>query len=452
MTKEPTVENTIFALASGPGIAGVAVIRFSGARCKEIFEAMAGGAPEPRLATRCFLKHPYTEEIIDDGLMLFFPAPASFTGEDVGEFQIHGGRAVVEFCLAAIGRFKGVRMAEPGEFTRRAFENGKLDLTQVEGLADLISAKTEAQRRQAVRVASGETGAVYEGWRKELIRCLAFFETDIDFVEEDDVPENVTREAASQVEKLFGEIGSFLDDPRKGEKLRDGFRVVIAGVPNVGKSTLLNRLAKREAAIVSDVAGTTRDVVEVYLDLAGLPVVISDTAGLREARDEIESIGVARARATIEEAELIIWLCDERGIWPQEATSPFDSEAIWAANKADLAAPTVIAGPKSETVQNLSAKQGVGFTDLLKVLARFAQENFAGLEASIITRRRHREALKSCASFLRAALTEIARDEVQSELVAEHLRLAARMLGRITGRIDVEDLLDVIFADFCIGK
>lgn len=415
-------------------------------------ERMSGGVPPARLAQLRTIKHPYTDDIIDEALVLYFQGPASFTGEDVAEFHLHGGRAVVDCCLAALGALEGTRLAEPGEFTRRAFDNGKLDLTQVEGLADLIAAQTDAQRRQALRVASGEAGAIFNGWRDQLIYCLAFLEADIDFVEEDDVPEDLPVQVIDNLQKLYGEISGYLDDPRQSEKLREGFRVAIAGIPNVGKSSLLNRLAMRDVAIVSDIAGTTRDVVEIYFDLAGLPVVLSDTAGLRDTADEIEYMGVVRAQKAISDADLVIWLADDRGIWPPESLNKFDSDALWVLNKADLAETRSISGPQSQSVLAVSAKDGSGLRELLDELTEKAQNSLDGVESALITRRRHREAMEQCRKYLAAGLNGLQSGAYESELVAENVRLAARMLGRITGRIDVEDLLDTIFSSFCVGK
>jgi tRNA modification GTPase len=446
------MSETIFALASGAGMAGVAVVRISGVGCRSILNGMCGGVPHARTARLSSIIHPNTEEIIDQALVLFFPSPASFTGEDVVEFHLHGGRAVIESCLVALAAVKNARLAGPGEFTRRAFENGKLDLTQVEGLADLISAQTEAQRRQALRVASGRIGVVFMAWRAQLVHCLAYLEADIDFVDEDDVPENLPDQVVASLEALRNEIRTHLDDPRQGEKLRDGYRVAIGGVPNVGKSSLLNALARRDAAIVSDIAGTTRDVVEVYLDLAGMPVILSDTAGLRDTADEIESIGVTRAQNAISTADLVVWLTDEHGKWPTEATDNFDSDALWVRNKVDLPRNKPRFDPDGKDILQISVQNGKGIEILLTLLTEKARESFGGGDSGLITRRRHREALEQCADYLTAGLDGLKKPSGLPELVAENIRLAARMLGRITGQIDVEDLLDAIFSSFCVGK
>ncbi|MGI9372675.1 MAG: tRNA uridine-5-carboxymethylaminomethyl(34) synthesis GTPase MnmE [Hyphomicrobiales bacterium] len=445
------MEDTICALSSGAGVAGVALIRISGSRCRSLLNVCVGNVPVSRKAALVSIVHPYTEELIDKGLALFFPGPHSFTGEDVAELHVHGGRAVVETMLDALCAFDGVRLAEPGEFTRRAFENGKLDLTQTEGLADLIAANTDAQRKQALRVSSGEARIIYERWRETLIACLAYYEADIDFVDEDDVPEDVRLQVRDRISVLTREISGHLDDPRKGEKLRDGFRVVIAGVPNVGKSSLLNRLVRREAAIVSDIEGTTRDVVEVYLDLDGLPVVISDTAGLREGGGKIEEIGIERAKSVLRDADLIVWLADERGIWPSSVETSIDSDALWVVNKADLIENQRFESVSRETFLHISAKNDYGIDDLLAKISNKARDVLVGGDSVVISRRRHRQSLQSCKSYLLSA-EKAEREAVDIELIAEDLRLAARELGRVIGRVDVEDLLDVIFSDFCIGK
>lgn len=438
--------DTVFALASGGLAAGVAVIRVSGPKAGESLRRLAGKVPSPRRATRVLIAD--GDEAIDDGLVLWFPGPASFTGEDVAEFHLHGGKATVARMLAALGGIPGLRMAEPGEFTRRAFENGKLDLTAAEGLADMVAAETEAQRRQAFRQMQGDLGRLYDGWRERLLAAQGHIEAAIDFSDQD-LPAGVGAQVAATVAEVVAEIGAHLADGRRGERLRDGIHIAIVGAPNVGKSSLLNKLARRDAAIVSATAGTTRDVIEVHMDLGGYPVTIADTAGLREAGDAIEAEGVSRARHRAEQADLTIAVFDAQD-WPRvdPATAELvDARTIPVLNKIDLKHP---AGPiqvGDRMGVALSVATGQGFDALLVRLAAEAEARFGLLAAPSPTRERHRSALEAC----REALSRFAMAG-SPELAAEDLRLAARALGRITGRVDVEEILDRIFAEFCIGK
>jgi tRNA modification GTPase len=363
----------------------------------------------------------------------------------MAELHIHGGRAVTEAVFRALGRFDGLRPAEPGEFARRAFENGKLDLTEAEGLADLIDAETEAQRRQAVRQASGALRAVYDGWRARLIEALAGIEAELDFSDEGDVPDAVASASRASVTALRDRIATHLADGRGGEILRDGLRVVIAGPPNVGKSSLMNALARRDVAIVSAEAGTTRDVIEVRLDLAGYPVMLMDTAGIREAAGEIEQEGIRRALARAKDADLVLWLRDATD--PASAAPPDiagNARLIEAVNKIDLAPATPADGALP-----LSVKTGAGLDRLIARLTDEVRQAADIGESPTITRSRHRRELERCASALDRFL---AGDFTELELRAEDLRQAATALGRLTGRVEVEDILDKIFADFCIGK
>lgn len=453
----PAMADTIYALSSAPGRAGVAVVRLSGPGAGPALEALAGRLPPPRQAARALLRGAPSDngagEILDDALVLWFPGPASFTGEDVAEFHIHGGRAVLAALFAALRARPGLRLAEPGEFSRRAFANAKLDLTQAEAIADLIDAETEAQRRQGLAQMQGELGRLYEAWRQDLLRALAHLEADIDFPEED-LPEGVTAAVAPQMRALQAAIGAHLADNRRGERLRDGIGVVILGAPNVGKSSLLNALARREAAIVSDIAGPTRDIVEVHLDLGGYPVVLADTAGLRETADRIESEGVRRALARAESADLKLLVIDAAS-WPTlpPATAALlDADTLLIANKTDAAPLPPGARYQGRPVLPLSVATGAGLDELLKSLsaeiaARYGRQHGQGGNATL-TRARHREALEHC----HASLARFLANGGDAELAAEDLRLAARALGRITGSVGVEDILDIVFRDFCIGK
>lgn len=421
------------------------MLRVSGAGAATALYALTGAVPgRPREAVLCRFADPETRAPLDRGLAIFFPGPASFTGEDVVELHVHGGRAVVASMLRALASLPGLRAARPGEFTRRAFENGKLDLTEVEGLADLIDAETEAQRAQALRQMEGALGELYEGWRARLMRALAYAEAEIDFPDEE-VPGDLIARLGPEIARLENEIGAHLDDGRRGERLRDGVEVAIVGPPNAGKSSLLNRLARREAAIVSDEAGTTRDVLEVRLDIGGVPVTLADTAGLREAVGAIEREGVRRALARADEADLRIVMVapGAAGIDSTFALArPGDLRVV---NKIDLGAP-VPAG-----VLGISALTGQGIDALEAALAARVGSAYESREHPVITRARHREGLRECAASLARAEAALKAGR-DAELIAEDLRLAARALGRITGRVDVEDLLDVIFRDFCIGK
>jgi tRNA modification GTPase len=577
---------TIFALSSGRPPVAIAVIRISGPRAGAALTALGVKIPEPRKAGLARIRDPRSGEIIDEALVLWFPAPHSETGEDVAELQAHGGRAVIAAILDALAQIDGLRMAEAGEFTRRGFENGKLDLTAVEGLADLVGAETEGQRRQAFRQMKGLLGNRAETWRKRLIQALALVEARIDFSEEADVPEELVGPALTIARELKGEIAAALADGHRGERLREGLVVAIAGPPNAGKSTLLNRIARREAAIVSPYAGTTRDVIEVHLDLGGLPVTLLDTAGIRDTDDPVELEGVRRARERAASADLVLWVVDASAAWaaaeleaagadvvatdasagrdrwggagsrsaageslsggtgaglgggpvgdrpaglsggtdrrppaspPSGLGSPLDaalgessgvrpgrvwlirnkidlldhglskserklsgfgkSESEFETNKSlinkvntklthkseqglrfnksltdvvdvSIAGSTEGAFRISDYMFNLSASSGEGFEGLLTQLRRHADDYLSGGEQSLVTRARHRAALEATLAALERAEAVAGAED----LLAEELRAAAHAMGRLTGRVDVEDVLDVIFRDFCIGK
>lgn len=446
---------SIFALSSGAGRAGVAIIRVSGPAVAHVIHALTRKPlPQPRKAQLRWFVDPETGGRLDQGIVLWFPAPGSFTGEDVAEFHIHGGRAVIDGMLGAIGRLPGVSPAEAGEFTRRAFDNGRMDLTEVEGLADLINADTEAQRRQALRQMDGALGAMYENWRAALIEGLALLEALIDFSDED-LGDGIAEEVRRKVARLAREIEQHLTDGWRGERLRDGFRIAILGAPNAGKSTLLNALARRDVAIVSDIAGTTRDVIDVNLDLGGYAVTVADTAGIREAGDQIEREGIRRALGRAAEADLKIILADAQE-WPNLDSGLqklIDRNTLIIVNKIDMGVDDVRpepAIPDTLGIWRLSAKTGQGLTAFLSDLTRIVAQRLAvgNVEAPPMTRERHRRALEEALSHLKRAFA--LNNDI--ELCAEDLRLAARALGRITGRVDVEDVLDVIFSEFCIGK
>jgi tRNA modification GTPase len=434
--------DTIFALSTARGRAGVAVIRASGPRAGDMVRALTRRLPAPRQASLVSLVDPTSGEEIDRGLVLWFKTPASFTGEDVAEFHVHGGAAVVSALLTALGRLPGCRLAEPGEFTRRAFENGKLDLTAAEGVADLIEADTAAQRRQALRQMGGIFARLTEDWAKRLVRALAHLEAAIDFPDED-LPPDMLVSVRTETVTLAAEIRGHLADGRRGEILRDGLSIAIIGPPNSGKSSLLNALVGREAAIVSAIAGTTRDIIEVHLELNGYPVLLADTAGIRESTDQIEVEGVRRARARAESADMCLILLDASDAVSREtATSELVDTGnaplvVW--NKCDIEA-----APAGEI--GISVQTGQGLDVLIAKLAE-RTEHLLGGAAPVVTRQRHRAALEACVGAL-----ERGAGATEAALIAEDLRLAVRALGQITGRVDVEDLLDVIFREFCIGK
>jgi tRNA modification GTPase len=446
-----SAHDTIFALSSGRPPAAIAVVRLSGPRAGDALKALTGKIPEPRKAALARVRDPTNGEVIDEALALWFPGPKSETGEDTAELQLHGGRAVVAAVFAALGRMDGLRMAEPGEFTRRAFENGHLDLTAVEGLGDLIAAETEAQRRQAYRQLKGLLGDRAEVWRKRLIEALALVEARIDFSDEADVPEDLVGPALKIAAELNAEIAAALASAAHGERLRDGLVVAIAGPPNAGKSTLFNRIARREAAIVSPIAGTTRDVIEVHLDLGGYPVTLLDTAGMRDSADPIEQEGVRRARERAVAADLVLWVEDITE--PALTSVPLTAPVVWTVtSKIDLRKKNKYQNIEYKTSNNefyVSDKEEYGFNSLLTQLGDFATKYF-GSEPTLVSRERQRKLLQSTSHAIKAALAEetLGREDI----IAEELRTAATALGRLTGRVDVEDILDVIFRDFCIGK
>jgi tRNA modification GTPase len=455
----PTTTDTIYALSSGRLPAAIAVVRISGPRARTALEALTGRVPQPRRATFARVRDPATGEVIDDALVLWFPAPRSETGEDTAELQLHGGRAIVAAVLSALGRVDGLRLAEPGEFTRRAFESGRLDLTQVEALVDLVYAETEAQRRQAYEQFRGLLGDRAEAWRQQAIEALALVEAAIDFADEGDMPKDLVGRSMAVARPLGEEIGAALAGADRGERLREGLRVAIAGPPNAGKSTLLNRIARRDAAIVSPIAGTTRDVIEVHLDLQGYPVSLIDTAGVRGHTDDpIEREGMRRARASAAGADLVLWLMDAGASdTPMpERSSPPSPAATWAVvNKADLIDERT--RPRLEwrlkdypDVHYVSAESGAGLDDLVSAIGRFAEAYFTR-EAALVTRERQRLLLAEAVTALAGAEALVAQSAGE-ELIAEQLRLAAGALGRLTGRIDVEEVLGAVFREFCVGK
>jgi tRNA modification GTPase len=403
------------------------------------------------------LRHPHTGEVLDEAVVLWLPGPASFTGEDVAEFHVHGGRAVVAGVLEALASF-GLRLAEPGEFTMRAFGNGKIDLTEAEGLADLINAETAYQRRQAIAQHCGALRGHYDHWRTTLLSAMAYVEASLDFSDEGDVGLNPFQEAVPIIRGLVDELERALADGHRGEIVREGIQVAIVGAPNVGKSSLLNALAGREAAIVFHEPGTTRDVIEVALDLDGFPFVLRDTAGLRETESPVEQEGIRRALASAKDADVVLLMYDATTPHPMgEGTTAFLHEGvasksmktITVINKIDVAQPDLSRWPQETLL--VSAKKGHGLDALRSALVRFAEESFGGSETPLITRVRHRQEIEHARSALNQFLGSAEASE-HPEIAAEHLRASADALGRLTGRLDVEDVLGQIFSEFCIGK
>ncbi|RXH40723.1 tRNA uridine-5-carboxymethylaminomethyl(34) synthesis GTPase MnmE [Bradyrhizobium zhanjiangense] len=447
-------DQTIFALSSGRPPSAIAMVRVSGPQAGVVLTTLTGTLPAPRQASRRLLRDGMGQPI-DDAVVLWFPGPASATGEDVAEFHVHGGRAVLSALLASISDIPNARAAEPGEFTRRAFENGKLDLTEAEGLDDLIHADTDRQRRQALRQLQGLLGHRARDWRERIIEASALIEAGIDFSDEGDVPAELLAPAIKAIRALHGEIAEVLAAQGQAERLRDGLVVAIAGEPNVGKSTLMNQLARREVAIVSPHAGTTRDVIEVQLDLDGYPVTVIDTAGIRETDDPVEQEGVRRAQARAEDADLVLWLVEG-----SQAIDPDATRSLWKAGEGDRTGGSIWivrnkidlggvgeAGPRGEF--GISASRGDGIPQLVDALVTFASEFFGTSEGALVTRARQRDLLRQAADSLRRSLELVEEGE---ELAAEELRAAAYALGRLLGRVDVEDVLGAIFQKFCIGK
>ena len=419
------------------------MLRLSGPDARRAVTLLAGGLPPPRVAQRRRLVDPQSGDPLDEGLILWFPGPRSATGEDVAELHLHGSRAVLAAVMQVLSRL-GLRLAEPGEFTRRAFLNGKLDLLQAEAIADLAAAETEAQRRQALRQLGGELGDVYRGWRDRLTRILAHLEAAIDFPDED-LPPEIEDRILGDTEGLVAEIERHLADGHRGERLRDGIDVAIVGPPNAGKSSLLNRIARRDVAITSPVPGTTRDVIEVAIDLGGYPVVLADTAGLRDSADAIEQEGKRRAMQRAEQAEIRLFVFDTAHPADAAGASTWaGADTILVANKIDLV--PVAETDLSPPALPVSALTGEGIDRLLTMLGERVAQTYR-IEAPVLTRARHGQALEEAAASLRRSFSA-----ALPELRAEDLRLALRSLGRITGAVNVEDLLDVIFRDFCIGK
>ena len=443
---------TIYALSTIYGKSGVAVIRISGAKASDVIKYMTDlpvADLKPRFAYFVSLHHSLTRQTIDKCLLLYFKAPNSFTGEDIVELQVHGSKAVIKASMDSLSQLKDFRLAEAGEFSKRAFYNQKMDLTEAEGLADLIDAETSEQQKYAIRQMEGGLKNLYNDWRETLLKILAHLEAYIDFPDED-IPHSVVDTMMNDVFKLRNSIMEHLQGDNIGERLREGFRVVIVGPPNAGKSSLLNAIANREAVIVSDIAGTTRDAIDIHLDLGGYPVIFTDTAGLREAEEEIEQKGIALAYRKIQDADLLICLFDAEKDSVQlfdNIKKSFKNSILTVANKADKLSPDKIAELSAAGCLVISAKHKDGVKILLDNIKQQISERFTSNSNLLITRQRYRDALKLCLENL-----QMFSFDKEIELTAEDIRLAARELGKITGRIEVDEILDKIFGSFCIGK
>jgi len=442
---------SIYALSSGPGISGVAVIRVSGPETIDILKKLTNGPfPKPRLATLKKINKIDTNELIDEGIIIWFPAPESYTGEDMAEFHVHGSRAVIEAIQSSISKIKNCRLAEPGEFTKIAFQNGKINLLKAESISDLISSETEIQRRQAIKIMTGKSSAKFNSWRTDLLKILSSIEAKIDFPDED-LPENILKNIKNNSEKIKFEIKKTLDDLKVGERIREGFKIAIIGPTNAGKSSLLNYLSRREVAIVSEIAGTTRDVIETHLNIDGLPVVVSDTAGIRESKDEIEKKGIKLALKRAEDADLnIVVIEPKNGNFTGFLNGLISEKSIIVINKSDLGVDGMIDEFKKYNPIYISIKNEKNIDKLITSIKEKLKNQFIKSEDILITRERHRQNLELCVSHLENFNN---KNEIGDfDKAAEDIRLATRHLGMIVGKVDVEEVLGSIFNDFCIGK
>ena len=442
---------TIYALSSGPGISGIAVIRVSGKNTAEVVKKLTGDKlPRPRAATLTKFNKNGGKELIDEGVIIWFPAPNSYTGEDLAEFHVHGSRAVVNAMHFSISKVKNCRLAEPGEFTKRAFQNGKINLLKAESIADLISSETEIQRKQALKIMSGKSSDKFNSWREKLLKILSHIEAKIDFPDED-LPENIISEIRKTSNKVLTEIKKTLNDQKVGERIREGFKIAIVGPTNAGKSSLLNYLSKRDVAIVSEIAGTTRDVIETHLNLDGYPVVVSDTAGIRDSKNEIEKKGIKVALNRAEDADLKLVIVSAKNVdFTVILKSLLSKDAILVVNKSDLMKGKLNRKFKKYEHVLISIKKDLNLNKLISKIKSKLKNKFISSDNILITRERHRQNLKNCVCHLRKFNERRTTREVDK--AAEDLRLATRHLGMIVGKVDVEELLGSIFNDFCIGK
>ena len=442
---------TIYALSSGPGISGVAVIRISGSETKTVVKKLTEGSfPKPRVATLKKINKISTNELIDEGIIIWFPGPESYTGEDMAEFHVHGSRAVIEAIHNSISKMEGCKLAEPGEFTKLAFQNNKINLLKAESIGDLISSETEIQRQQAIKIMLGKSSEKFNSWREILLKILSNIEAKIDFPDED-LPEDILKNIKKSSEKIKNEIQKTLDDQKVGERIREGFKIAIVGPTNAGKSSLLNCLSRREVAIVSEIAGTTRDVIETHLNIDGLPVVVSDTAGISDSKNEIEKKGIRLALKRAEDADLNIVVIEPKSAYfTGFLKNLITDKSILAINKSDLGIDNMIYEFKKYNPIYISLKKEKNLDKLISAIKEKLKNQFINSKDVLITRERHRQHLEQCISHLENFKNKNESEDFDTS--AEDLRLATRHLGMIVGKVDVEEILGSIFNDFCIGK
>jgi tRNA modification GTPase len=442
---------TIYALSTGPGVSGIAVVRVSGKEAAEVVKRLTGDdLPVPRVATLKKINYINTNNVIDEGVVIWFPGPNSYTGEDLAEFHVHGSRAVVSALHSSISGIKNCRLAEPGEFTKLAFQNGKINLLKAEGIADLVSAETEMQRKQAVEIMNGKSSDKFTLWREKLLKILSHIEAKIDFPEED-LPKDILNEIQKTSNQVSKEIEKALDDQKVGERIREGFKIAIVGPTNAGKSSLINYLSKRDVAIVSEIAGTTRDVIETHLNLDGYPVVVSDTAGISESKNEIEKKGIKLALNRAEDADLKLIIVDAKSVdFTSVLKELIDENAILVLNKSDLIDRNVNNEIKKYDHILVSIKNNLNLDKLILIIKKKLENKFISYGDILITRERHRQHLEQCIIHLKNFKNKNGSEDYDK--AAEDLRLATRHLGMIVGKVDVEEILASIFNDFCIGK
>jgi len=442
---------TIYALSSGPGVSGVAVIRLSGIDTSKIIKLLTGKElPTPRVATLRKINKTNTSELIDEGLILWFPGPESYTGEDMAEIQVHGSKAVVDALHSSLSEIENCRLAEPGEFTKLAFQNGKINLLKAESIADLISSETEIQRQQAIKIMNGKSADQFNFLREKLLKILSHVEAKIDFPDED-LPNNILDEIKNSSDEVITKIKKILDDQKVGERIREGFKIAILGPTNAGKSSLMNHLSNRDVAIVSEIAGTTRDVIETHLNIDGYPVIISDTAGIRDSKDEIEKKGIKLSLNRAEEADLKLVVVDAKSPDFTDVLKGFlDENAILVINKSDLLEKDIDSEIKKTNHVLISIKENKNIEELISKIKNNLKNKFLTSDDILITRERHRQHLQQCLDHLNNFNQ---KKEIEDfDKAAEDLRLATRHLGMIVGKVDVEEILGSIFNDFCIGK
>jgi len=442
---------TIYALSTGPGISGVAVIRVSGKEARSVIKKLTNNnLPTPRIATLSKINNINTSELIDEGIILWFPGPQSYTGEDMAEFHVHGSRAVIQAVQNSISQIKNCRLAEPGEFTKIAFQNNKINLLKAESIADLISSETEIQRQQAIKIMSGASSDKFNSWREGLLKILSNVEAKIDFSDED-LPDNLLKNIKAKSETIKSEIKKTLNDQKVGERIREGFRIAIVGPTNAGKSSLLNYLSRREVAIVSEIAGTTRDVIETHLNIEGLPVVVSDTAGIRKSKNEIEKKGIKLALKRADDADLSIVVIEPKsGYFTEFLKNLISDKSILVINKSDLGIDDMVKEFKKYNPIYISLKDEKNLNQLILAIKEKLKNQFINSEDILITRERHRQHLEQCVFHLEDFKNKNVAEEFDK--AAEDLRLATRHLGIIVGNVDVEEILGSIFSDFCICK